>query len=228
MEHSFDIDLAKRYGIEEAIVLKHLFFWIQRNSVNERHYHDGRYWTYNTAKGFTEIFPYMNQKKVYYVLKKLEEAGLIKIGKYNANRYDQTRWYALTDLALSHFPILGTADFLNLGERAEKNGEPIPDVNHIPSISLVSSSIKNKPDTTDTKDTTGHKYGTYKNVLMTDAQMTALKDEFPDWEQRIEAVSAYCEAHGKTYKNYLAAIRTWARKDKKPVEDLSARYDHVY
>lgn len=95
-------------------------------------------------------------------------------------------------------------------------------------LSVVSSSIKDKPDTTDTKDTTGHKYGTYKNVLMTDAQMTALKDEFPDWEQRIEAVSAYCEAHGKTYKNYLAAIRTWARKDKKPVEDLSARYDHVY
>ena len=60
-----------------------------------------------------------------------------------------------------------------------------------------------------------HKHGQYKNVLLSDADIEKLKNEFPaDWEERIENVSAYCASHGKTYKDYLAVIRTWARKDR--------------
>ncbi|AUJ85450.1 phage replisome organizer N-terminal domain-containing protein [Enterococcus sp. CR-Ec1] len=62
-----------------------------------------------------------------------------------------------------------------------------------------------------------HKYGEYKNVLLSDDQMEKLKSEFPnDWDQRIDRVSEYCEVTGKSYKNYLATIRAWAKKDKQP------------
>lgn len=62
-----------------------------------------------------------------------------------------------------------------------------------------------------------HKYGEYKNVLLSDDQMEKLKSEFSnDWEQRIDRVSEYCEVTGKTYKNYLATIRAWSKKDKQP------------
>ena len=61
---------------------------------------------------------------------------------------------------------------------------------------------------------TRHKYGEYKNVLMSDQELEKLKSEFPsDWQKRIENVSEYCAASGKTYKNYLAVIRKWAKKD---------------
>lgn len=30
MEHSFDIKIAKEYGIEEAIILKNIYFWVQK------------------------------------------------------------------------------------------------------------------------------------------------------------------------------------------------------
>ena len=60
-----------------------------------------------------------------------------------------------------------------------------------------------------------HKYGQYHNVLLSDKDMEKLKDEFPfDWAERIEKVSEYCASHGKTYKDYLATIRNWARRDK--------------
>lgn len=60
-----------------------------------------------------------------------------------------------------------------------------------------------------------HQYGTYKNVLLSDSELETLKNEFPnDWEERIERVSAYCASKGKSYKNYLATIRVWAKKDK--------------
>lgn len=67
------------------------------------------------------------------------------------------------------------------------------------------------------KKTVRHKYGEYKNVLLSDDQMEKLKSEFPnDWDQRIDRVSEYCEVTGKSYKNYLATIRVWAKKDKQP------------
>lgn len=60
-----------------------------------------------------------------------------------------------------------------------------------------------------------HKYGEYKNVLLTDQDMEKLQTEFPsDWKDRIERLSSYIASTGKTYKNHLATIRNWARKDK--------------
>lgn len=51
--------------------------------------------------------------------------------------------------------------------------------------------------------------------MLSDDEMEKLKMEFPvDWEERIERVSEYCASKGVTYKNYLATIRTWARKDR--------------
>lgn len=60
-----------------------------------------------------------------------------------------------------------------------------------------------------------HKYGQYQNVLLSDDELEKLKTEFPvDWEERIERVSEYCASKGATYKNYLATIRNWARKER--------------
>lgn len=61
-----------------------------------------------------------------------------------------------------------------------------------------------------------HKYGEYKNVLLTDEEMDKLKAEFPDdWKDRIDRLSFYMASTGKSYKSHLATIRNWAREDKK-------------
>ena len=61
-----------------------------------------------------------------------------------------------------------------------------------------------------------HRYGEYHNVLLSDDELAKLKSEFPsDWQERIERVSGYCASKGKTYKNYLATIRNWARNETK-------------
>lgn len=73
-----------------------------------------------------------------------------------------------------------------------------------------------------------HKYGQYNNVLLSDKDMEKLKDEFPfDWAERIEKVSEYCASHGKTYKDYLATIRNWARRDKKSPGTAQDSYNKV-
>lgn len=64
------------------------------------------------------------------------------------------------------------------------------------------------------------KFGRYDNVLLTPEELETLKTEFPDWEEKIERLSEYIASSGKTYKNHLATIRSWARKDGvKPVKE---------
>jgi hypothetical protein len=63
---------------------------------------------------------------------------------------------------------------------------------------------------------TRHKYGTYNNVLLTDKQYTSLVDEFtePVISHYIENMSSWQAKNGKSYKNYLAAIKDWIKRDK--------------
>ena len=69
------------------------------------------------------------------------------------------------------------------------------------------------------KKETRHKYGEYKNVLLSDDEMEKLKSEFPDYQDRIERLSEYCASTGKSYKNYLATIRNWAKKEETPKKE---------
>ena len=61
---------------------------------------------------------------------------------------------------------------------------------------------------------TRHKYGLYENVLLNDEEYEKLQEEFPhDYSERIERLSEYMASTGKKYKNFLATIRNWAKKD---------------
>lgn len=128
MQHSFNIELAKEYGILEAIIINNLFFWIEKNKANDVSYYDGTYWTYNSIKALNELFPYASERKISYALKHLEEEGIIKTGNYNKLAYDRTLWYAFTKKGIS---ILQKCcfHFTKSTNGFYKSDEPIPDIN---------------------------------------------------------------------------------------------------
>lgn len=59
-----------------------------------------------------------------------------------------------------------------------------------------------------------HKYGKYKNVLLSDTDIKELKSDFPDYDKRIEELSEYIASKGDMYKNHLATLRNWAKREK--------------
>ena len=62
---------------------------------------------------------------------------------------------------------------------------------------------------------TKKKYGEYQNVFFTDEQYEKLLNEFPnDYNERIDKLDCYIQSTGKKYKDCLATIRNWARKEK--------------
>ena len=102
MEHHFNTDIAKDYGIEESILLHHFFFWISRNAANEENFHDGLFWTYNTRESYAKFFEYMSESKIYRIIGKLVDEGLLVKGDYNTDRWKRPTWYAFTENGLEY------------------------------------------------------------------------------------------------------------------------------
>ena len=95
--HHFNVDEAKKHGVEAAIILSNIRFWIAKNKANERHFYQGRYWTYNSARAFAELFPYWSQSQIRRILAKLIADNVLVVGEFNSNPYDHTKWYALNE-----------------------------------------------------------------------------------------------------------------------------------
>lgn len=204
MMHSFDVEIAAEYGINAAILLQNLDFWIAKNKANKENYIDGRYWTYNSIKAYKELFPYMSERQISIALKKLADEGLIVTGNYNNSAYNHTTWYAITEKGKS---ILQKCkiEAAKMSNRNSKNVKSIyTDINTDINTN-INTDIKEKP--------ARHRYGEYKNVLLSDEEIGKLKAEIPNYQRYIESLSSYMMSTGKTYKSHLATIRNWARKD---------------
>ena len=57
-------------------------------------------------------------------------------------------------------------------------------------------------------------YGRYKNIYLTDVELSELQAELPDtWDFYINRLSEYMASKGKSYDNHAATIRRWAASD---------------
>jgi hypothetical protein len=93
----FETEHAKKYGVHEAVILYNFIFWIKHNKANKKHFHEGRYWTYNTVKAFEELFPFLTKSQIRTALNNLQSKGAILTGNYNKLSFDRTVWYTVTD-----------------------------------------------------------------------------------------------------------------------------------
>lgn len=101
----------------------------------------------------------------------------------------------------------------------------VPVIQSVSESESVSEYEDNANGETSVRKPVRHKYGAYQNVLLSDSDFEKLQDEFPhDFQERIERLSGYMESTGKKYKNHLATIRNWAKRDasQKPVKDVKS------
>lgn len=110
LHHSFDIDLASQYGVEESILIHHFLHWIRFNKASNKNFHEGRTWMYQTLDDIANHFPYWSKDNVRDLIERLcngknrkskkedqeFEPVLIK-GNFNKIPFDRTVWYAFKD-----------------------------------------------------------------------------------------------------------------------------------
>ena len=83
--------LAIALGLNEAIILQQLHYWLLRKS----HIRDGREWHYNTYEDWKKQFPFWSVSTIKRAILSLQGYGVITAGNYNNSNIDKTKWYAI-------------------------------------------------------------------------------------------------------------------------------------
>ena len=241
-EFRFQSHVAKEVGVNGAIMLTHFKGWIMYNMDHNNNFKDGEYWTYSSKKGLTNTFPFWSERQIRTILDKLIEGGYIKTGNYNKVGYDRTLWYTLTTKGWALFSTTYMPEWtVNIGqkspmEKTEKSNQL--DINDQP-IPIININNNNNNIYTDKKKTIKeprHKYGEFKNVLLSDKDLEKLKAEYGEElvEKYIKKMDEWIELNGRRYKNYYLALRQWMNKEvskkqeKVEKQEGDTKYDEEY
>lgn len=87
--------LAVKLGLNEAIVLQQIHFWITANRQRGVEPFEGRYWTYNTMKEWHKQFPWWSEKTIQRTIFKLESLGVLLSRTNKPGSYDHTKTYSI-------------------------------------------------------------------------------------------------------------------------------------
>lgn len=88
-----NVALAEAVGLNEAIVLQQLHYWLTdtRSGVE----HDGRRWVFNTLDSWQEQFPFWSTDTIKRAFTSLRKAGLIIVEQLAKHRHDRTNYYSI-------------------------------------------------------------------------------------------------------------------------------------
>lgn len=129
------------------------------------------------------------------------ESGVCVITDWRINNYLRTDRYNETIYKEEK-------DMLFLDDKGKYNlGIPLVDPVLSKSNSNLISNTNNEKEIKE-KDIK-HKYGEYKNVLLSDKEMESLKKEFDNYEDLIVYLDEYIEMKGYRAKSHYLAIRKW-------------------
>jgi len=89
-------------GIDEALVLQQVHYWVILNQRAGRNEQDGFFWTYNTFAAWSEQFANLwSVSTLKRIFARLEKAGFLVKGRFNKSNIDRTKWYRVNHERLS-------------------------------------------------------------------------------------------------------------------------------
>lgn len=200
MTHNFDADIAERAGVNSAIILNHLVFWLEKNVVDGVNFKMGRVWVYTTIQGLERVFPYFSQAQIRYALNKLIEADIIMVQQFSG--YDRVNWYSMTDNAMREYPRF---HLLNLTDGRDK----ISDCYNIYNNKDTRKDISKDEEKFELSDE-------FTSVHMTQAEYEKLVDKFgsDNVELKLSHFEAYIVERPDYHpKSHYLTLRKWLTKD---------------
>jgi len=237
MDHHFNTEIAEKYGVPEAIMLHNICFWQHKNTVNNKNFHDGRYWTYNSVSAFGLLFTYLSDKQIALILKKIEKKGCVAIGRYNKMKIDRTKWYSanLDIMAIHGFeanPLKREMQLPNKGNAKDQKGkcilpngekdntkrdigitekvEPIPD-------NKPNSNSNNKPQIINTYRSFAH-----LSLSQLEFEKLLLKNTKEEIDEILDSIENYNK--NKNYKSLFVTARSWLKKSFSKEKNNSANF----
>ncbi len=93
--HSFNIEVARLFGVDEAIVIGHFAHFLKYHEANETNFYEGHYWVYDSAKSLSDALPYWSSNKIQKLIKRMEDRGLLISGDFSEDRSKRPKYYRL-------------------------------------------------------------------------------------------------------------------------------------
>jgi len=90
--------IAVVVGLNEAIILQQIHYWIQHNSKSSHAdltFRLGHQWTYNTLKAWMDQFPFWSLNTIRRAITSLENAGIVVSAQLADDPRDRTVWYRI-------------------------------------------------------------------------------------------------------------------------------------
>lgn len=90
-----DKKLATLIGLNEAMVLQQIHYWIEINRKADKNLQEEKYWTYNTIEEWQKEFPFWSVDTVKRTLNKLRKLNILITENFNKLKIDRTLWYTI-------------------------------------------------------------------------------------------------------------------------------------
>lgn len=109
-------ELATRIGLNEAIVLQQVNYWI--NDKEQGIIHSGRRWVFNSYESWVKQFPFWSADTVKRAFTSLVKQGCLDVEQLNKSQHDRTNYYTINH----------DCELLNYAEQVpSSNGASCPD-----------------------------------------------------------------------------------------------------
>ena len=223
--HSFNTCLAIKYGVECAIVLGHIAFWIGVNRRNKVNFCDGKTWMYQSRKEMSAAMPYFTEDQVRRYTDKLCDEGVIIKGNYNKFAMDKTIWYAFADENIS---TKGESANLSCGESANlscgESARAIPDTKKEAKSATENVLSSTLPSAAVVGPTLSDYKGFFSN---TETPKDGPPDDFPEEFHPINEIS-----EKELYREIIRTKKDWTGEEIaeaiKIIENRPEKvYDHI-
>jgi hypothetical protein len=137
--------LVKKFGLQEAVVLQQIHFWITLNSRKRdaKPDEDGRFWTYNSYKEWQKQMPFWCESTIKKAILKMEKMGVLLSRQPNVKSWDREKEYTIDYDAMSE--IMDAEESIPYQQDKESTFER---VNRTPSDSETVSLLNNESEIT--------------------------------------------------------------------------------
>lgn len=203
MQYQFDVTLAAKYSLDQAVFVHRIYLWVLHNQANRVNFHEGQYWTYDSAAALAETFPFWSARQVQRIVNQCRENGLILTRHLGDNARDRTLWYTVTETVKCIYAN-GEMDYT-------KRLNPLHQT-----VKCIKGASKDQVKTQVREG--ARTFGEFENVRLTDAELDKLMSRWPasQVEKEIEALSAYMRSKGKRYADHYATLLNWLKRDYPP------------
>jgi len=84
-------ELARKIGLNQAIVLQQLHYWISKSNKK----YEDKYWVYNTAEEWQEQFSFWSVDTIKRTFLKLKKDGYISVKQLSEDKRNKTNYYTI-------------------------------------------------------------------------------------------------------------------------------------